>query len=154
MKKTGSKKSRDTVPLSYSCWKFQKICAGPILEETKNYFSKPCFCHLRTHNCIVIVSEANEKIRENCKPVLNAINSLPTVQISQGIVALFEKIFDGEQILIGFSLSGEAIHHLCFIQFSVLCENCVSTAYWWLVCQQLLYSNKILRKFYGWMQND
>ncbi len=31
-----------------------------------------------------------------------AIDSLPTLQISVGIVALFEKIYDGEPILTGF----------------------------------------------------
>ncbi len=34
----------------------------------------------------------------------SAINSLPIVQISQGIVALFEKIYDGEPILTVFSV--------------------------------------------------
>jgi hypothetical protein len=33
------------------------------------------------------------------------INSLPTVQISLGIAALFEKIYDGEPILTVFSVS-------------------------------------------------
>ncbi len=46
--------------------------------------------------------------------MLNAINSLPTVQISQGIVVLFEKIYDGEQILTVFSVSGKDIHYRCF----------------------------------------
>jgi hypothetical protein len=39
----------------------------------------------------------------------DASNSLPTVQISLGIVELFEKIYDGEPILTSFSLSGEDI---------------------------------------------
>jgi hypothetical protein len=46
----------------------------------------------------------------------NAINSLPTVQISLGIVALFEKINDGEPILTNFSVSGE---DLPLFQYSV-----------------------------------
>jgi hypothetical protein len=33
------------------------------------------------------------------------INSLPTVQITLGIAALFEKIYDGELILTVFSVS-------------------------------------------------
>ncbi len=36
-----------------------------------------------------------------------AIGSLPTLQISLGIVALFEKIYDGEPILTVFSHIGE-----------------------------------------------
>ena len=39
-----------------------------------------------------------------------AIGSLPTLQISQGIVALFEKIYDGEPILTVFSNIGEDVH--------------------------------------------
>jgi hypothetical protein len=38
-----------------------------------------------------------------------AIGSLPTLQISQGIVALFEKIYDGEPILTVFSNIGEDV---------------------------------------------
>ena len=37
----------------------------------------------------------------------NAINSLQTIQIPQGIVALFEKIYDAEPILTVFSNIGE-----------------------------------------------
>jgi hypothetical protein len=37
----------------------------------------------------------------------NAIGSLPTLQISLGIVALFEKIYGGEPILTVFSNIGE-----------------------------------------------
>ncbi len=37
-----------------------------------------------------------------------AIGSLPTLQILLGIVALFEKIYDGELILTVFSNIGEA----------------------------------------------
>jgi hypothetical protein len=36
-----------------------------------------------------------------------AIGSLPTLQISLGIVVLFEKIYDGEPILAVFSNIGE-----------------------------------------------
>ncbi len=44
----------------------------------------------------------------------NAINSMPTLQISVGIVTLFEKIYDGEPILTVFFVSGEDLPHLCF----------------------------------------
>ncbi len=38
-----------------------------------------------------------------------AIDSLPTVQISLGIIALFEKIYDGKQILTVISNIGEDV---------------------------------------------
>jgi hypothetical protein len=45
-----------------------------------------------------------------------AIDSLPTLQISLGIVALFEKIYDGEPIFTGFSNIGEDVQKIfrCF----------------------------------------
>ncbi len=36
----------------------------------------------------------------------------PLIQTSRGFVALFEKIYDGEPILIVFSLVGEDLQHL------------------------------------------
>jgi hypothetical protein len=45
----------------------------------------------------------------------NAINSLPTLQISLGIVAIFEKIYyDGEPIFTIFPNIGEGLQHQCF----------------------------------------
>jgi hypothetical protein len=43
-----------------------------------------------------------------------AIDSLPTLQIPLGIVALFEKIDDGEPILTVFSNIGEDVQYRCF----------------------------------------
>jgi hypothetical protein len=40
-----------------------------------------------------------------------AIDSFPKFQISQGIVALFEKIYDGEPILTVFSNIGEDVQY-------------------------------------------
>jgi hypothetical protein len=43
-----------------------------------------------------------------------AVGSLPKLQISLGIVALFEKIYDEEPILTGFSNIGEDVQYRCF----------------------------------------
>jgi hypothetical protein len=43
-----------------------------------------------------------------------AIGSLPTLQISLGIVALFVKIYDGESILTVFSNIEEDVQYRCF----------------------------------------
>ena len=43
-----------------------------------------------------------------------AVGSLPTLQISLGIVALFEKIYDGEPILTVVSNIGEDVQYRCF----------------------------------------
>ncbi len=43
-----------------------------------------------------------------------AINSLPTFQISLGIVALFEKIYDGQPIFTIFSNIGKDVQYRCF----------------------------------------
>jgi hypothetical protein len=39
-----------------------------------------------------------------------AIDTLPTLQISVGVIALFEKIYDGEPILTAVSNIGEDVH--------------------------------------------
>ncbi len=72
------------------------------------------FCHLKLPNN-GIASEDDEKIWETCKPRGKfkhryAIGSLPTLQISLGIIALFEKIYDGQPILIIISNIGEDVH--------------------------------------------
>jgi hypothetical protein len=57
-----------------------------------------------------IASELNAKIRETYLPRDNsniAIDSSPTLQISLEILALFEKIYDGEPILTVVSNIGE-----------------------------------------------
>jgi hypothetical protein len=57
-----------------------------------------------------IASELYEKIRETYMPHGNsniAIDSSPTLQISLEILALFEKIYDGEPILTVISNIGE-----------------------------------------------
>jgi hypothetical protein len=43
-----------------------------------------------------------------------AIASLPTLQTSQGIVASFEKIYDGEPILTVVSIIGEDVQYRSF----------------------------------------
>jgi hypothetical protein len=43
-----------------------------------------------------------------------ANNSFPTLQISKGIIALFEKICDGEPILTVLSNIGEDVQYHCF----------------------------------------
>jgi hypothetical protein len=55
-----------------------------------------------------------------------AIGSLPTLQISLGIVALFEKIYDGEPILTVFSNIGEDYNTVVAMYCRVLCEKCAA----------------------------
>ncbi len=43
-----------------------------------------------------------------------AIGSLPTLQISLGIVALFEKLYDGLPILTVVATIGEDVQYRCF----------------------------------------
>jgi hypothetical protein len=43
-----------------------------------------------------------------------ANDSSPTLQISLGIIALFEKIYDGEPILTVISNIGEEVQYHCF----------------------------------------
>ncbi len=43
-----------------------------------------------------------------------AIGSLPTLQSSHGLLALFEKIYYGEPIFTDFSNIGEYVQYCCF----------------------------------------
>jgi hypothetical protein len=54
-----------------------------------------------------------------------AIGSLPTLQISLGIVALFEKIYDGEPIIIVFSNIGEDYNTVVAMK-GIMCKLCRS----------------------------
>ncbi len=64
-----------------------------------------------------------------------AIDSLPTLQISPGIVAFFEMIYDGEPIITRFSNIGEDVQKIyrCFNSMydvksvSQLDTNCLET---------------------------
>jgi hypothetical protein len=56
----------------------------------------------------------------------NAINSLPTLQISPGIVVLFEKISNGEPILVIFSVIEEDLHSIPLFHVSVYDVKSVS----------------------------
>jgi hypothetical protein len=60
-----------------------------------------------------------KKIRELACHVVNsniAIGSLPTLQISVGTLALFEKIYDGKPILTVISNIGEDVQYRYFKQ--------------------------------------
>ncbi len=81
--------------------------------------SEPCFCNSKSiilpNNAIA--SEAYENIRETCiqrGQLKIVIDSLPTLQISLGIVALFEKNYDGELIFTDFSNTGESVQYRYF----------------------------------------
>jgi hypothetical protein len=61
-----------------------------------------------------IASEAYGKIRKTCIPRGNsniAIDALPTLQISVGFIALFEKIYYGEPIFAVISNNGEDVQY-------------------------------------------
>jgi hypothetical protein len=62
-----------------------------------------------------IASEDDEKIWKLASHVVNSnivIGSLPTLQISLGIIALFEKIYNGKPIFTVFSNIGEDVQYL------------------------------------------
>jgi hypothetical protein len=64
-----------------------------------------------------IAKEAYEKIQETCIPRGNlniAIDTLPTLEISLGVKALFEKIYDGEPCFTFISNIGEDVQYRRF----------------------------------------
>jgi hypothetical protein len=57
-----------------------------------------------------------KSVKLACHVVISniAIGPLPTLQISPGIVSLFEKIYDSEPILTIVSKIGEEVQYHCF----------------------------------------
>jgi hypothetical protein len=43
-----------------------------------------------------------------------AVDTLPTLQISVGLKALFEKIYDGDPNFIVISINGEEVQYRCY----------------------------------------
>jgi hypothetical protein len=68
-----------------------------------------------------------------------AIGSLPTLQMSHGLLALFEKIYYGGPIFTDFSNIGEDIQYRCFKVYDG--EKCVAARHYAVICKQLLISN-------------
>ncbi len=66
-----------------------------------------------------------------------AIDSLPTQQISLEILALFEKICDGESIDSYRCLKYQGGFTIPLFQLSVLCEKCVAARHYGVIGNQL-----------------
>jgi hypothetical protein len=67
-------------------------------------------------------SEAYEKSGKRVCHVVNsniAIATLPTLQISVGVITLFEKIYDGDPIFTVISNNGENVGTIPMLQLSV-----------------------------------
>ncbi len=67
-----------------------------------------------------------------------AIDTLPTLQISVGIIALFEKIYEGDPIFTVISNIGEVIR---LFKLSVWCEKFVAAQHYAVIWKQLLIPN-------------
>ena len=71
-----------------------------------------------------------------------AIGSLPTLQTSHGLLALFEKIYYGDPIFTVISNNGEDVHcTIPMLQLSVWCEKCVAARHYSVIGNQLLFAN-------------
>ncbi len=83
--------------------------------------SEPCF--LFPNNGIA--SEAYEKSGKLVCHVVNsniAVDTFPTLQISVGVIALFENIYDGDPIFTVISNNGEDVQYRCDL-FENFSEN-------------------------------
>jgi hypothetical protein len=88
-----------------------------------------------------------EAYKKTCMPHAQFKHcSLPTLQISLGIVALFEEIYYEVLILTVFSNIREDVHcTIPLFQLSVRCEKCVAARHYAVICKQLLNANDINR---------
>ncbi len=70
-----------------------------------------------------------------------AIGSLPTLQTSHGLLALFEKIYYGNPIFTVISNNGEDVRTIPMFQLSVWCEKWVAVRRHSVIGNQLLFAN-------------
>ncbi len=78
------------------------------------------FLSFEINNCFPITVLCRRLIKKSGKPACHVENSniangsLPTLQMSHGLLALFEKIYYGEPIFTDFSNIGEDVQYRCF----------------------------------------
>ncbi len=96
-----------------------KSMQAPSCERPRTA-PRTLFLSFSNNNCFQITVQRRSCMKKSVKlacQVANsniAIGSLPKLQISQGIVALFDKIQDGKPILTVFSNIGENKQYRCF----------------------------------------
>ncbi len=78
------------------------------------------FLLFANYNCFPIMLQWRRNIKKSGKLTSHVVNSnivigsLPTLQTSHGLLALFEKIYYGELIFTDFSNIGEDVQYRCF----------------------------------------
>ncbi len=96
-----------------------KSVQAPSCERPRTA-PRTLFLSFANNNCFQITVLRRSYMKKSVKLACHVVNSniaigsLPTLQISQGIVALFDKIYDGEPILSVFSNIGEDVQYRCF----------------------------------------
>ena len=106
----------DRYPFKLVTLKFSnKSVQAPSCERPRTA-PRTLFLSFANNNCLQITvlrrscMKKSEKLARHVVNSNTGIGSLPTLQISQGIVALFEKIYDGESILAVLLNIGEDVH--------------------------------------------
>ncbi len=98
-----------------------KSVQAPSCERPKTT-QRNLILSFENNNCFPITVQRRRIMKKSRKlscHVANSnitVDSLPTLQISVGFIALFEKIYDGEPILTVISNIGEDVQYRCFNQ--------------------------------------
>ena len=100
--------------------KFSNKCVlAPSCERLKTA-PRTLFLSFESNNYYPITIYCRRLIKKSGKLACHVVNSniaigsLPTLQTSHGLLALFEKIYDGELILAVVSNIGEDVQYRCF----------------------------------------
>ncbi len=97
--------------------RFSKKSVQAPSREWRRTAPRTLFLSFANNNCFQIAVLHRRCTKKSVKLACHVVNSniafgsLPTFQISLGIVALFEKIYDGEPILTVFSNIGEDVQY-------------------------------------------
>ena len=110
----------DRSPFKLFTLKFSnKSVQSPSCERHKTA-QRIMFLLFANNNCYPITLQCRRNIKKSGKLTShvvnsnNAIGSLPTLQTSHGLLALFQKISHGEPIFTDFSNIGDDVQYRCF----------------------------------------
>jgi hypothetical protein len=96
-----------------------KLVQAPSCERPRSA-QRTLFMSFEINNCFQISVKRRSFMKKSLKLACHVVNSniaigsLPTLQISPGVFALFEKVYDSEPILSVVSNIGEVVQYRCF----------------------------------------
>jgi hypothetical protein len=112
--------SFDRSPFKLFSRKFSKKSVQAPSCKRPRTAPRTLFVSFASNNCFQIAVYRRSFMKKSVKLACHVVNSniaivsLPTLQTSHGLLALFEKIYHGDPIFAVFSNNGEDVQYRCF----------------------------------------